>query len=89
LTINPPRIKTQAGRILADLRWRGEHRPLVGEFAYQAKCDRKKRIHEKAKKLCEQFFVTLQLDVQDWILLGTTKTGMVYRLNGDPPQSHE
>jgi hypothetical protein len=70
-------------------RTRGEHRPLVGEFAYQAKFDRKKRIHEKAKKLCEQFFVTLQLDAQDWILLGTTKTGMVYRLNGNPPQSHE
>lgn len=70
-------------------RTRGEHRPLVGEFAYQAKFDRKKRIHEKAKGLCEQFFVTLQFDVKDWILLGTTKTGMVYRLKDNPPQNHE
>jgi hypothetical protein len=31
----------------------------------------------------------LQLDVKDWIALGTTKTGMVYRLKGNPPQSHE
>ena len=70
-------------------RTRGEHQPLVGEFSYQAKFDRREPIHQKAKQLCEQFFVTLQLDVQDWILLGTTKTGMVYRLNGNPPQSHE
>jgi hypothetical protein len=70
-------------------RTRGDDRPLVGEFAYQAKFDRKKRIHEKAKRLCEQFFVTLQFDVKDWILLGTTKTGMVYRLKGNAPQSPE
>ena len=25
----------------------------------------------------------------DWISLGTTKTGIVYRLKGNPPQSHE
>jgi len=27
--------------------------------------------------------------VKDWISLGTTKTGMVYRLKGNAPQSHE
>ena len=70
-------------------RTRGEHRPLVGEFAFQTKFDRKKPMHEKAKKLCEQFFVTLQFDISDWISLGTTKTGMVYRLKGNPPQSNE
>lgn len=70
-------------------RTRGEHMPLVGEFAYQAKFDRKEEFHKKAKKLNEQFYITLQHDVQDWISLGTTKTGMVYRLKGNPPQSHE
>jgi len=70
-------------------RTRGEHQPLVGEFSYQAKFDRKKPIHQKARHLCEQFFVTLQFEVKDWIALGTTKTGMVYRLKGNPPQSHE
>lgn len=70
-------------------RTRGEHRPLVGEFAYQAKFDRKKPVHEKARKLCEQFFVTLQFDVQEWILLGATKTGMVYHMNGISPASVE
>jgi hypothetical protein len=70
-------------------RTRGEHMPLVGEFAYQAKFERKEDVHEKAKKLCEQFFITLQQDVEDWISLGTTKTGMVYRLKGNAPQGHE
>ena len=70
-------------------RTRGEHTPLVGEFAYQIKFNRKDEVHEKPRKLCEQFFITLQQDVKDWISLGTTKTGMVYRLHGNAPQSHE
>lgn len=70
-------------------RTRGEHMPLVGEFAYQGKFDRKENVHNKVIKLNEQFYITLQHDVQDWISLGTTKTGMVYRLKGNAPQSHE
>jgi hypothetical protein len=70
-------------------RTRGEHMPLVGEFAYQVKFERKEEVHQKAKKHCEQFFITLQQDVQEWICLGTTKTGMVYRLKGNAPQGHE
>jgi hypothetical protein len=70
-------------------RTRGEHKPLVGEFAFQVKFDRKEDVHRKAKELAEQFFVSLQYDVRDWISLGTTKTGMVYRLKGNAPQSHE
>jgi hypothetical protein len=70
-------------------RTRGEHMPLVGEFAFQVRFDRKKDVHRKAKELAEQFFVSLQQDVKDWLSLGTTKTGMVYRLQGNAPQSHE
>ena len=70
-------------------RTRGQHTPLVGEFAYQLKFNRKDEVHEKPKKLSEQFFITLQQDVREWVSLGTTKTGMVYRLHGNTPQSHE
>jgi hypothetical protein len=70
-------------------RTRGEHTPLVGEFAYQLKFNRGDELHEKPRKLSEQFFITLQQDVKEWISLGTTKTGMVYRLHGNAPQSHE
>ncbi len=70
-------------------RTRGEHMPLVGEFAFQAKFQRADDVHEKSRKLLEQFYITLQRDVESWISLGTTKTGMVYRLKGNAPQSHE
>jgi hypothetical protein len=61
----------------------------VGEFAFQANFDRKEDIAEKQKKLVAQFYVTLQQAVEDWLALGVTKTGMVYRLKGNEPQSHE
>jgi hypothetical protein len=70
-------------------RSRGEHKPLVGEFSFQAKFERREDLHEKTKHRCEEFFVSLQKTAEDWVSLGTTKTGMVYRLNGNPPQSHE
>jgi len=70
-------------------RTRGEHKSLVGEFAFQAKFDRKEDVSEKQKKLVANFYVTLQRDVQGWLALGVTKTAMVYRLKGNEPQSHE
>ncbi len=70
-------------------RTRGEHKPLVGEFAFQVKFPGRESVAEKAKKLAAQFYISLQWDVQDWLALGVTKTGMVYRLKGNEPQSHE
>jgi hypothetical protein len=70
-------------------RTRGEHKSLVGEFAFQVKFDRKEDVAEKQKKLVAQFYVTLQRDVESWLALGVTKTAMVYRLKGNGPQSHE
>ena len=70
-------------------RTRGEHKSLVGEFAFQLKFARKEDVAEKQKKLVAQFYVSLQREVKDWLALGVTKTAMVYRLNGTEPQSHE
>jgi len=70
-------------------RTRGEHMPLVGEFAFQVKFPSREAVAQKPKDLCAQFYITLQHDVKDWISLGTTKTGMVYRLRGIAPQSSE
>jgi hypothetical protein len=70
-------------------RTRGEHKSLVGEFAFQVKFDHKADVADKQKKLAAEFYVTLQNDVKDWLALGVTKTGMVYRLKGNEPQSHE
>ncbi len=70
-------------------RTRGEHKQLVGEFAFQAQFPRREQVADKCKKLAAQFYIALQLEVKDWLALGVTKTAMVYRLKGNPPQSHE
>jgi hypothetical protein len=70
-------------------RERGMYRALCGEFAFQAKFKRGDQLHEKAKERMRDFFIALQQAGRDWLSLGTTKTGMVYRLRGNPPQAHE
>ena len=67
----------------------GEHLPLVGEFAFQVKFKRRQDVHDKARERCAKFFIRLQQIGAAWIYLGATKTGMVYRLKGNPPQAHE
>ncbi len=70
-------------------RERGDHHLLIGEFSYECKFKRRGELHDKALARCHQFFIALQDVARDWISLGTTKTGVVYRLKGNPPQSHE
>jgi hypothetical protein len=70
-------------------RERGMHRPLCGEFSFQIKAKRRDDVHEKALERGKQFFIGLQQAGHDWLSLGTTKTGLVYRLKGNPPQAHE
>jgi hypothetical protein len=74
---------------IAIWRERGTHQPLCGEFAFQAKFKRRDELHDKAVDRCRKFFIALQQSGHDWLSLGTTKTGLVYRLKGNPPQSHE
>jgi hypothetical protein len=70
-------------------RTRGEHLPLVGEFAFQVKFKRREDVHDSARERCAKLFIRLQQIANDWIYLGATKTGMVYRLKGNAPQAHE
>ena len=71
--------------------WRapGAHKALIGEFAFQLKFKRADDVHQKARQRCEEFFRALQKDVREWVSLGTTKTGAVYRFKGNPPHAHE
>jgi len=70
-------------------RTRGEHRPLIGEFAYQFKFHDRSMLGTGALKRAEAFFISLQYAAEDYIALNCTKTGTVYRLLGNAPQSHE
>jgi hypothetical protein len=70
-------------------RQRGDHKQLVGEFSFECKFKRRDQLDDKALERCKEFFVSLQEISRDWISLGTTKTAVVYRLKGNPPQAHE
>jgi hypothetical protein len=74
---------------LALWRERGMQKPLCGEFAFQCKFKQRDQFRAKTVERLKQFFVALQQIGHDWLSLGTTKTGMVYRLKGNPPQAHE
>lgn len=70
-------------------RTRGEHRPLIGEFAFQVRFEDRKQLARPALKRMEAFFLALQFAAVDRIALNATKTGVVYRLLGSAPTSHE
>ena len=70
-------------------RTRGEHRPLIGEFAFQVKFKDRTEMPREAMQKVENFFIALQFAAKDWISLTATKTGSVYRLLGNPPKSDE
>src|SRR5262245_60897186 len=80
---------TSATANVALWRARGDHRPLIGEFAFELKFKRRQDLRDKALRRAEAFFVALQDAARDWIALGATKTGVVYRLKGNPPRAHE
>lgn len=70
-------------------RTRGEHRPLIGEFAFQIQFKDRKVLEREAMQRAEAFFIALQYAAEDYIALKATKTGIVYRLLGNVPTSHE
>lgn len=70
-------------------RTRGEHRPLIGEFAYQFRFQDRAKLSKDALRRTEAFFISLQYSAADYIALNCTKTATVYRLLGNPPNSHE
>ena len=70
-------------------RTRGEHRPLIGEFAYQFRFQERALLGKDALKRAEAFFIDLQFSAEEYIALNATKTATVYRLLGNPMKAHE
>jgi len=70
-------------------RTRGEHRPLIGEFAFQFRFADRAQLGQEALKRAEAFFISLQYSAEEYIALNATKTATVYRLLGNAPKSHE
>ena len=70
-------------------RERGSQTPLSGEFSFQCKFQRYDDLHTKSRKRSEEFFVKLQEAARDWVQVGSTKTGVVYRWGGRKSGNHE
>ena len=81
--------KTQAKANVALWRTRGEHRPLIGEFSFQIKFQDRTALDRMAMERLEAFFIALQYAAREYVALDATKTGVVYRLNGNAPRPHE
>ena len=71
--------------------WRSlaDHHVMCGEFAYQTKFPDADTVSGGSKARVEELFIKLQQLAVGWLFFGTTKTGLVYRLHGNPPQAHE
>ena len=50
-------------------RTRGEHRPLIGEFAFQFHFKDRNMLGKEALKRAEAFFIGLQYSAEDYIAL--------------------
>jgi len=61
-------------------RERSAQRPICAEFSFEAKFKRGDALHDKTMDRVKQLFVKVQQSARDWLYLGTTKTGLVYRL---------
>jgi hypothetical protein len=70
-------------------RTRGEHRPLIGEFDFNIKFQKRRELVQAALRRAEEFAVALQYAAKDWISLTSTKTGAVYRLHENAPCGNE
>ncbi len=71
--------------------WRSRklEQPVCGEFAFQCKFRKSDDVHAMTLEKAGEFHKNLQEVGADWVLLGTTKTALVYGLGNKPVINHE
>ena len=52
--------------------------PIVGELAFSYRVNDENRTQAKAHKRADKFFKNLQIELKDWLEIGTTKTALIY-----------
>ena len=63
--------------------------PVCGEFAFQCKFKKSDELHPDTLAKADAFHKELQMKAAEWVLLGTTKTSMVYGLGNKTVVNHE
>ena len=71
--------------------WRSRklEQPVCGEFAFQCKFKKSDDLNPDTLAKADKFHKELQHAAEDWVLLGTTKTAMVYGLGNKTVVNHE
>lgn len=71
--------------------WRSRklEQPVCGEFAFQCKFNRSDEIDDSTVGRAEAFHKELQQTAEDWVMLGTTKTALVYGMGNKRVVNHE
>jgi len=64
----------------------GTQKILAGEFSFETHFHRYGRLHPHSKLRAERFYQLLQQETQAWLDLGTTKTALVYGVDGLKPR---
>lgn len=52
--------------------------PIVGELAFSYRVNEENRAQEKSHKRADKFFKKLQIELSDWLEIGSTKTALIY-----------
>jgi len=52
--------------------------PIIGELAFSYRVNDENRNQEKAHKRADKFFKKLQIELADWLEIGSTKTALIY-----------
>jgi hypothetical protein len=63
--------------------------PVVSELGFQLKFDRLDKATQARLEPIEAFFCSVQHEIARWVLLGTTKTNLVYRRHGHEVTNRE
>jgi hypothetical protein len=71
--------------------WRSRklEQPVCGEFAFQCKFRKSDDVHPGTLERAAAFHKELQKTAEEWVMLGTTKTALVYGLGNKPVVNHE
>ena len=71
--------------------WRSRklEQAVCGEFAFQCKFKKSDEVHDSMVARADAFDKELQQTARDWVLLGTTKTAIVYGLGNKTVVNHE
>ena len=52
--------------------------PIIGELAFSYRVNNVNRTEDKAHKRADKFFRDLQIELADWLAIGSTKTALIY-----------